>query len=49
MHAAFAPYARWLVGCGIDAPTIAQLQTWAKDARLALPDGYAGATAAAIR
>jgi hypothetical protein len=55
MHAAFAPYARWLVGCGIDAPpTVAQLRAWAKDVRLALPDGRpltfacAGQAAAAI-
>lgn len=37
VHPAFAPYRRWLVAGTL--PQLAQLNAWALDARLALPDG----------
>jgi hypothetical protein len=37
VHPAFAPYRRWLVAGAL--PELAQLNAWALDARLALPDG----------
>ena len=36
-HPAFAPYRRWLA-TGV-LPDLAQLNAWALEARLALPDG----------
>ena len=37
VHPAFAPYRRWLAAGTL--PELAQLNAWALDAQLALPDG----------